>query len=331
MKTERKADVVMMEYGSGLYGLKTANSDTDYKGVFFNTVDEFLSGKPIETISWTTGPEHAKNGAGDIDYSVMSLHTFIRDAIKGDTTALDMLHCKTPISSSKEWEFLVANRSKFYSKEMAAFVGFVRTQAGKYSVKGSRLKTITNALANLKCFEPETKLADLQCDANGNDGLYYDEFAMWVTKYNSKAKQDDYFYQINGRNYQSTIRVEQVIPQLEAIYAEYGHRAKKAEANEGMDWKALSHALRVGYQSMRIYRDGDYSYPLPESDFIMRVKLGKADYLTEIAPALDEVVSTVERLAETNDFPEVVDSEYWDKWLIETYRKLYDIERFDDE
>jgi hypothetical protein len=309
----RTADVVMMKYGSHLYHLNTPNSDIDYMGVYLNTTDELLSGRPKQTISWSTGPEFAKNGAGDIDYKVISLHKFIEDAVKGDTATLDMLHGTDLDSTSDIWKFLVENRHKFYSKDMKAYVGFVRTQAGKYGVKGARLKDLTSAIERLKTFDPTIKIGEVAED------LYKGEFCAWEFKENPSANQMDEFYLVNGRLYQSTLRVEQVIPQLEAIYADYGHRAKMAEENDGMDWKALSHALRAGYQAVHIYEDGDFDYPLPETELILKTKLGKADYLTEISPALEDIVRRVESAAEISDFPEVVDVEFWNEWVKDIY------------
>lgn len=34
---------------------------------------------------------------------------------------------------------------------------------------------------------------------------------------------------------------------------EYGQRALQAERNEGIDWKALSHAVRVGREALELF------------------------------------------------------------------------------
>lgn len=329
----RQADVVMLKFGSHLYGLATSTSDVDWKGVFLNTLDELLIGEGPHTISYSTGPKDAKNGADDTDFEIMSLHKFVKHAIQGETFAIDMLHCNDPEVTSDAWEFLVANRTKFYSKHMKSYVGYVKSQAGKYGVKGNRLTDITSAIKSIKdamakklgvdsvdagCWA-DFILADLK------DDLHYGEFAEWKEKENARSGGVDEYYMVNAKMYQSTNTAEYVLERLNKMYDSYGHRAKLAEANEGIDWKAVSHALRAGYQALYIYKDGDYEYPLPETDFLKAVKAGELDYNTEVGPALDKVVDDVEKYSETCALPESVDAKFWKDWLLQFYKDRFDL------
>ena len=45
--------------------------------------------------------------------------------------------------------------------------------------------------------------------------------------------------------------------------------AKKAAKNEGIDWKAVSHAVRCAYQMKSVYEIGDIRFPLKESPTIL--------------------------------------------------------------
>ncbi|MGZ7230903.1 hypothetical protein ACXWOM_10615, partial [Streptococcus pyogenes] len=74
--------------------------------------------------------------------------------------------------------------------------------------------------------------------------------------------------------FQTTITVAEMKYSLTKLWNEYGERARKAEANEGVDWKALSHALRGGLQLQEIYTTGDLVYPLKDAEFIKKVKAG---------------------------------------------------------
>jgi hypothetical protein len=40
---------------------------------------------------------------------------------------------------------------------------------------------------------------------------------------------------------------------LQRLVTEYGQRALQAERNEGVDWKALSHAVRVGREALELF------------------------------------------------------------------------------
>jgi hypothetical protein len=320
MNVDREPDVVLMKFGSHLYGLNTPNSDVDYKGVFLNTMEELIIGEGPHNISRTTGQDDSKNGAGDEDFEIMSLHKFIKHAIQGETFAIDMLHCDEPISDSPIWQHLVENRTKFYSKDMKSFIGYVKSQAAKYGVKGSRLADIKSARWALCCYKPDVTIGEIQNDGNGRDGLYYGEYASWKEKHNPKSGQIDSYYVVNGKMYQSTNTVEYVVERLGLMYDGYGHRAKLAEKNEGIDWKAVSHALRAGYQALHIYEDGDFEFPLPETEFLKQVKAGELDYTTVVGPALEEVVEHVDLAASYSDLPQTVDTKYWKKWLTDYYK-----------
>jgi predicted nucleotidyltransferase len=50
---------------------------------------------------------------------------------------------------------------------------------------------------------------------------------------------------------------------------------------------------------------------LAEADFLVKVKEGKLDYLTEVAPVLEGLMSEVEELASCSDLPDKVDMAYW--------------------
>jgi len=113
-----------------------------------------------------------------------------------------------------------------------------------------------------------------------------------------------------------------VIDQLQKKYDSYGERAKQAKENNGIDWKAVSHALRAGYQLKEIYETGNLVYPLRKADFLLKVKKGELDYTTEVAPALDMLIDEVELLASKSNFPEAGDREFWYNFI----QDVYDVE-----
>jgi len=301
--------LVEMKFGSHLYGLDTPLSDVDYKGIYLPTLDELLLHNYKETIKSSTGPKDDKNRPGDIDREFMSLDRFIRLACEGQTLAIDMLHCKNPISSSPEWEYLVSHRKEFYTKNLGAFVGYIKRQAAKYGIKGSRLSSIKNVFNTLEPYiHDKTCILKSICDV-----LPIDENIEFV------EKDGNEFYKVNEKYFQLTNTAEYVYENLKKIYDSYGHRAKQAEQNDGVDWKAISHALRAGYQARDIFTKGDFEYPLKVTDFLLAVKQGKLDFKTEVSPVLEELVKTVQNLSDFSVLPEKVDSDRWDKWLLDIY------------
>lgn len=311
-----KADVVYMVFGSHLYGLDTPSSDKDYKGVYKPEFKSMILHNYPKSIVTSTGSEFSKNGAKDVDKEIIALPYFIKNACNGETFALDMVHCKNPISTSDEWKFISDNRDKFYSKNMKAYIGYVKKQAAKYGLKGTRLACIKSAMKSL---EPFVRAGVERIDFVKDD-LYVGEYASWV-KYKGKgagAVEQD-FYEVNGKKYQSTNSAEYVYDQISKMWNGYGERAKQAEQNNGIDWKAVSHAFRAGFQARDIYKFGDFEYPLKETDFIMDVKLGNLDYTTVVAPALEALVDEVNELCDKSKLPKSVDTKFWEEFILSLY------------
>ena len=100
------------------------------------------------------------------------------------------------------------------------------------------------------------------------------------------------------------------------FYDDYGHRAKLAEKNEGIDWKAVSHAMRAAMQVSEIFLRNDIQFPLQAAAYLREVKEGKRDYKMEVGPLLELYMEQCEKLSAWSDLPEKVDRKVWDRWLI---------------
>lgn len=324
--------VVKMQFGSHLYGLNTPDSDVDYKGIFLPNRRDFILGRAAKTYKQSTGDDKIKNTAGDIDFDAYSIHEFIRLALAGETVALDMLHARDENivylperdASLYVWPDLQNHREKFYSKDMKAYLGYVRRQAHKYGVKGSRLASARAALHAVQrgrgdiqpYIDPnKTKLGYIWSE------LPVGEHAEFTTDVD-KTGVERRFYQVCGRKLQDTLPLEEAIRVLERLVDSYGNRAKQAEDNEGIDWKAISHALRAGYQLRSIYKHGDFEYPLEETSFILEVKRGRLDFKTEVQPELESIVSEVETLADKSSLPNKPNHKFWEDWLIMVMEEL---------
>ena len=92
--------LVHMNYGSHLYGLDTAVSDIDYKIVYMLTFKQLMLGNYPKTIKTFTSDNKEKNKPDDVDSEAIALPYFIELACKGETMALDMLDCATPLHST---------------------------------------------------------------------------------------------------------------------------------------------------------------------------------------------------------------------------------------
>jgi len=302
-----RTHIVNMVFGSHLYGTSSPLSDKDYKGVFVPTTDEMLLGRFPKSINESTKLNSGeKNTAADTDKETYSLHYFLELARKGETVALDMLHAPKSawVSHSWHWEYLVANRQKFYTKNLSSLVGYARKQSAKYGVKGSRLAEAKTVLSLLEATFSGVKVSDIvtllpvgeHCGMMTGNGVT--------------------FYQVCGKKLTLNALASHYVPMMEKFVKEYGDRAKQAEANMGVDWKAVSHAFRAAYQVRAILRDGDFTYPLSETEFIRAVKSGTLNFKTEVGPKLDELMDEVEKLSSESTLPEEVSGEFVDAVLL---------------
>jgi len=312
--------LVAMRFGSHLYGLDTPESDLDIKGIYIPTAEEILLQKIPKSINITpkkSGPG-IKNGPDAVDIELYNLQYFIELCLKGETVGVDMLHCNDEnlvyCSNHSLWDWIQGERSKFYSKNLSMLVSYCRKQASKYGCKGSRISDARRVIQFLYNYNVNidrvAKLSDVWDDLPEGEHI----------KFVPNKKTDEIHFQVCGVKFQKTQKISYVIGILENFIKKYGHRALLAEQNLGIDFKAVSHAVRYAEQLQELFETGNIKFPLKNADFIKQIKAGKLDYTSIVAPYLDTVIEGVEKLAEESDFPIVSDRNPWEKF-IETYHR----------
>lgn len=309
-------DIVKMYFGSTLYGTETPASDKDFKGVFCPSKEQVFLGRVPKSIPSNTKKDNgAKNTADDVDTEMYSLHYFLKLACEGETVALDMLHAPQSmlICDSPTWQRIVSERQRFYTRNLKAFVGYARRQAAKYGVKGSRLNAAKQVWEYLMRYAPDQRMEEIWLDLP--IGEYLHKLPNGVT-----GEEE---YEVCGRRIQRTTHIKHALPIVENFWKNYGARAEQAARNEGIDFKACSHALRAAYQVKSILTLGTIVFPLPEADYLRTVKQGKLHYQREVAPELERVMDEVEALSAASTLPESVDRAYWDRFIVEELERRF--------
>ena len=299
--------IVKMKFGAHLYGTATSDSDLDYKGIFLPTKEQLLLGCVPKSHNYSTGKDESRNTRNDIDIELYSFHYFIKLACDGQTVAMDMLHAPESmiLMKSKIWDKIVKNKQKFYTKNLKSFIDYARRQASKYGIKGSRINAALQVLEKLKKEDPSKKMRAVW------NQLPRVEHCYDVAPDPNGMRQ----YQVCGKSFQESATIGYVIPILEKFYNDYGRRAKLAAENKNIDWKAVSHALRAAYQTKEILTENTINFPLRTADFLIKVKKGKLDYLSEVGPVLETLMEEVENLALSSNLPETVDRKFWDQFI----------------
>lgn len=239
-----------------------------------------------------------------------------------------MLHApeNAVLYSTWEWDRIVQSRSRFYTKNMKSLIGYAARQAHKYGVRGSRLYAAKEALAVLEeelhktrsdtyVEERVVRLQELR------DRLPIGEHAKIVTLEGTNGRMEEY-YELCGKRLQFTAPINLYAQMLRSFISEYGDRSKQAEKNQGVDWKALSHAYRAAYQVLHILRDGGFEYPMPETDILRDIKAGNIPFV-KVSEGLEELIAYVKDLSESSTLPEHVDGSFWEEFLEEVYARHY--------
>ena len=314
-------------HGSQLYGTNTPESDTDYKGIFIPELKDLFLQKAPRTLHFDTGSKFSKNTKDDVDCELFSLGQFINMAIAGETIIIDMLH--TPehltLQSTDVWSYLVDHRSEFYTTHMKSYLGYVRKQASRYGVKGNRLRDLTlvmNEIEKQERYMSELPLGPMTVGHVINN-LPQTEFTGTIVESQTKGGTQT-FYQVLGRKYQLTLDFYEFKRLVGGIFKDYGDRARQAEQNEGIDWKALSHALRGANQLKEIYETGDLLLPLKTADRVKAVKLGQVTF-KDVQEELEQVCNEVESLAivaSKNGMRKEVDRVRWEEFVFDVYRSV---------
>jgi len=291
--------IILSIAGSNMYGLATSDSDIDYLGIYLPTKEDVLMSRVNHHVKL---PKES-----GIDLQMWSIYKFLKLALQGETMAIDLLHAPYPCwvyYNPDLWYLFRRSKNMFYTKQMKSFVSYARKQAAKYGVKGNRIESLTEVVNFLRGCDRSRRLSEVWKSLPSPDHVH---FLPAETPWNVRM------YQVCGKKYQETVTVKYALDGLEKELTSYGDRAMKAANNEGIDWKAFSHAIRAANQVYDILTEGEYKYPLRNAKFIRMVKLGQIDY--EMAEAvLTDFMDEIEKLMETSTLPETssLAASYWE-------------------
>ncbi|ELL9021227.1 nucleotidyltransferase domain-containing protein [Escherichia coli] len=194
-------------FGSHLYGTSTPESDVDFKEIYVPHARDILTGNVKEHMSKNTNNTSSKNTKDDVDHELYSLKYFFKLAADGETVALDMLHTPPSLVVKSDlpdvWKYIQDNRSRFYTTNMKSYLGYVRKQASKYGVKGSRLAVLRQTLKRSNEWGQYFDNGAVIRLSHMKNVLPVGEFASWVETENEKTGKQT-FYNLLDRKFQDT-------------------------------------------------------------------------------------------------------------------------------
>ena len=314
-------------FGSHLYGSNTDNSDLDFKSIYIPYANDILLQKIKTSIqNKRNKPEFEKNNPGDIDEEIYSLDKFLSLVLEGQTVSLDILFSNPDkhLITSDIWKEISDNRNRLISRKSEAFIGYCRQQANKYGIKGSRVAAARKAYEVLgelvRIYGKTHKLGHFE---NNLKFLVEDEFCKFESKSLLNGQEIKHL-SVCGRLMPFTSSIGSAYDIVKRLFDEYGKRALQAENNDGVDWKALSHVVRIGQQAIELFETHNIIFPRPNSHELVKIKKGELPY-KEVAELIEELFIRVEEASKKSTLPEKADFVWIENFILDKYSKvIYD-------
>lgn len=316
-------NLVRIKFGSHLYGTSMPASDLDFKSVYIPDARSILLQRVKGSISTKRDKvEGEKNFAGEVDEESFSLQRYLGLLAEGQTVATDVLFApewSMVEPPSDEWREIVANRHRLITRKSAAFVGYCRQQANKYGIKGSRVAAARKALVLLDAAVGEcgttTKLGVLD-SAIRETTAETEHMAIVPIDHISGTIVNH--WEVCGRKMSYQASVKNARDMMASLVKDYGHRALQAESQQGVDWKALSHAVRVARQAIELLSTGYVTFPLPDAAHILAIKKAEIPY-QEVAAEIEQGLVDLEAASAVSTLPAEPDQKWIDDFVANAY------------
>lgn len=325
--------LVSVTVGSRLFGTHHESSDYDFIHISRPSLSDCIRGnlgqasQRKQENAIRSNPLVQDSPLVTAEHTTWTVQHFFKLLAQGQTQALEVMFAPKSYWSSGDpvrdaparyWHSLYRdfhdNKTKWLSKNTAAFVGYCRAQANKYSVKGERLDAVLKVLDVLIGYSTHDRIKDTRAleDIAAIDSPYVAvepifNGNMWMLHISCcNVKCPDHF------------TIGQAYAMYTRLHKEYGERAKQAKINGAIDWKALSHAARVTIEAKELLTDHTITLPLKEAQWIKDIKQGKVEH-GRVVEFLDAGLQEVESLQERSALPERIDQELYNKWIIKAY------------
>lgn len=320
-------ELTRLLYGSHLYGTNTPTSDFDFKIITLPPIEDLLLGLRLsvhkrkydergERLS-----EEVSMPAGGWEEEIIPVQKFVTDFMTGQAYAVEVAFAQLRREDSPFTELCGLLTSRFLHKNVNGMVGFAVKQTFDYVRRGERYNSALRVLECIDVLQREflgtglavrlsTELATLQ-KFKHESGTVMDWIALHSalelgTSTNQRTVMRT--LKLNGREYLETTTLQNFRTAVEKLRDQYGERSTRA-ASTDVDWKSLSHAVRVYNQVIELLQTKRIAFPRPNAEELTRIKKGEVpiEQVTELLRRLDDQVtlelarSTLPDASELND------------------------------
>jgi hypothetical protein len=325
-------------YGSHLYGTSTPSSDFDFKVVTLPPYRRLILAKPLNVERFKFDADG--NPVGD-DKSMPpngyeAEHTpvqkFVHDYLGGQAYAVEVVYAvlqgyhqkHTPpvgtLGSRRAAEFEKLCRTlhnDFRHRNVNGMVGFAMKQTFDYVRRGERLNQAQAVMEEIrKLFilfgANGTVGSSLRLDTPmssvwaGNESTVLDELlsrtglGTGTSMNHNKVMRT---LELNGRSYLETTGLVHLENAVHKLVDQYGERSTNASKTD-VDWKSLSHAVRVYEQVLELLETGYIEFPRKNAADLLKIKSGQRN-IEAVKDLLRQLDDQVMAAVATSAVPEV--------------------------
>lgn len=325
--------IVDMKFGSHIYGTNLPTSDQDFKAVAIPDKRDIILQRAFKTINTSTGDDKSRNTADDVDHETFSLHYFMKLLTEGQTVCLDMLFTPEKFYTygpNYYWLMLKSFNHKLITKKMSAFAGYCQGQAAKYGLKGSNLAGYEAAVDFFGPLNPQMKIMDanpqLLVDSLVNEKIKAvngkeSPLAQIVYIKNNHGVDEAYLQVGPKTKVPFNAKCGLAYQIYKEQYNKYGDRAKLAQTNEDVDWKALMHAVRVCYEAIELCKTGYITFPRPEAALLLQIRKGELPY-EQVAEMIEQGLIDLTAAKDASTLPAEPDYKWIEDFVVDVYEQV---------
>ncbi len=318
--------IVEIRFGSHLYGTATPQSDLDIKAVYLPTERDILLQRVRPSVTRIRAKVPGeKNTADDIDFEAYSPAKFLQLLADGQTVALDILFSPDTVmikAPDPLWRDIQALAPRLFSRRSTAFISYCRQQTQKYAVKGTRLAAVRLALDGLIAAElrygGNARLSEAQAEVEAM--CVGSELLALVELPNANGGSAVYF-DIAGKKAIVSASIKAARAMAQKLFDEFGERTRMAESQQGVDWKAMMHAVRIAGQAVEFLTTRRVTFPRPNAAHLLAIRHGQLSY-DAVSDEIEQLLAEVESAVENSDLPETAKEGLADDFIADLHMRI---------
>jgi len=269
-----KKIILLVIAGSHFFDMDSESSDLDFRGIYLSYDEE----KRNEINFGTNQTNTQRNTSEDIDCNFYSVYKFLDLLAAGDFNMLEMLFAPTSkiLIDTPLYQWLRKIRSIFITKDISAFIGFIKKEFFKHGLSKDNYNSQVRFLEFLKKYSPETRLTEIWQDLENYSKDEKNLMRITTSKTGSNVLVKSFV--IAQRLYQATISISYLRDSLEEKISRYGHRMKN-RGEDGFDYKGLYHSMRLVMEAKDIIDKNALELPFSQKrkEILRKIKNGEID------------------------------------------------------